>query len=256
VRKKLTRKLLELKNISYKAKSGIHLDNLSFDIMHGESTLIFGPEESGISELFDIIIKVTKDYEGEVFYKDKNIGQFRHQELLEYKKDIGYVHGNYGLLSNMTVKQNIALPLDYHTDLSEEEVEIFVETVAVLLKLTHCLDERPFDLTASEILRTAFARSIVLDPDLLYIEHAFENHCRMNIKVIIEFLRERSLRNDKSLILINYSPENYIDLVDKYIMLYDGRIVFQGTTENFLSTDNPYVVQYKKNSLEGPIVIS
>jgi len=252
----LKKKLLEIKNINYKAPSGIHLDDVSFDINLGESTLIFGPEESGISELFDIIVKVTKDYEGDVLYKGENISNFSHDELIEYKKDIGYIHGNYGLLSNMTVMQNIALPLDYHTALPDKGVRNFVKTLGVLLKITDCLEKRPFDLTASEILRTAFARSIILDPALLYIEHAFENHCRMNIKVIIEYLKGRAKRDDKSLILINYSPENYIDLVDKYIMLYDGRIVFQGSTTKFLNTDNPYVIQYKNNTLDGPIIIS
>ncbi len=249
------KKLLELRNISHQAASGVHLKNLSFDVKHGENILIFGPEESGISELFEIIIRLNNDFEGGIIYNNRDVRKFNRKELLAYRKDIGYLHGNYGLISNMTIMQNISLPLDYHTKLDNRGVEEFVYIVAHILKLSDCLNKRPFDLTPSQILRTAFARSIILDPDLLYIEHAFDHHCSMNIRIIIDYLKNRSKQPEKSLILVNYSPESYLDLVDKYIMLNEGSIVFEGSKEDFLTTENPFVVQYKNNTLDGPIKI-
>ena len=231
------------------------LDNISFKLRQGDNLTVFGPEGSGITSLFDIIVKADPDFQGEAFYKGESIKKLDYFGQLLYKKDIGYVHGDYGLLSNMSVEQNISLPLEYHSKLSAEEIKNHTSRVIYELNLDHCKKFRPIDLTRSEILKSAFARAIVMDPDMLYIEHAFEDQCPLNIKTMMDILIERSKIPDKSLIIITYFPQHFIDVSEYFIMFFNGRIVFNGSNEEFINTDNPYVLQYLKNSIEGPMVI-
>ena len=204
--------LIDIKNVTYRPNNFTVLDNVSLNIAHGENKIIFGPEGSGSSGLFDLLVKTGIEFEGDVFFKGKPVREFDFISQFNYKKDVGYVHGDYGLISNMTVEQNIALPLEYHSSYSMTEIKKLVDRAAYDLNLDHCKKLRPFDLTRSEILKTAYARAIILDPDLLYIENAFEDHCPLNIKTLMDSIKERAERQDKSTIIISFYPQNYIDL--------------------------------------------
>ena len=247
--------LIDIKNVTYRPNNVTLLDNVSFSMEHGENKVIFGPEGSGSGGLFDLLVKTGINFEGDVFFRGKPVKEFDWIEQFNYKKVVGYMHGDYGLISNMTVEQNIALPLEYHSSFSMTEIKKLVDRAVYDLNLDHCKKLRPFDLTRSEILKTAYARAIILDPDLLYIENAFEDHCPLNIKTLMDSIKERAERKDKSTIIISFYPQNYIDLSDSYIMFFNGRIVFQGNRNDFLNSDNPYLVQYRTNSIKGPMAI-
>lgn len=247
--------ILELKNVTYRKNTVTLLDNISFSLKKGDNVTIFGPEGSGISSLFDLVIRGGADFEGDVLYCGSSIKSLDYFELMNYKKEVSYIHGDYGLISNLSVEQNISLPLDYHSSMSAGEIKTHVGKIIYDLNLDHCKKLRPFDLTRSEILKTAFGRAIANDPDLLYIEHAFEDQCLLNIRSLIDVLTDRSKRPDKSLILITYYPQNFIDISDEFIMFFNGRIVFSGKKDDFINSDNPYLVQYRTNSIEGPMII-
>jgi ABC-type transporter Mla maintaining outer membrane lipid asymmetry ATPase subunit MlaF len=244
-----------MQNVTYSENNIKYIDDITFSLEAGDHAVIFGPEGSGVTKLFDLIIQANPKYEGDIFYKGKSTKTLDYFGQLMHKRNIGYVHGDYGLLSNMTVEQNISLPLEYHSDLPASEIKENVEAIIYKLNLGHCKKLRPIDLTGSEILKTAFARAIVMDPDLLYIEHAFKSQCPLNIKPVTEFIFKRFERHDKSLILITYYPQDFIDISDSFIMFFNGKIVFSGMREDFLNSDNPYLMQYKNNSIEGPMVI-
>ena len=247
--------ILDVQNVTYALNGITLLNNISFSLKGGDNLLVFGPESSGITSLFDLIIRAETGYQGDVLYKGESLKSLDYFGQLMHKKDIGYVHGDYGLLSNMTVEQNISLPLEYHSKMTAADIKKHTGKIIYDLNLDHCKKLRPFDLTRSEILKTAFARSIVMDPDLLYIEQAFEDQCPLNIKTMMDILTERSKLPDKSLVIITYYPQNFIDISDSFIMFFNGRIVFQGLKDDFLNSDNPYLIQYKNNSIEGPMVI-
>lgn len=247
--------LVDIRNVTYRPDNYTVLKDVSLKIERGENKIIFGPESSGSSWLFDLLLKTGIDFEGDVLFKGRPVKEFDYINRFNHKKDIGYMHGDYGLLSNMSVEQNIALPLEYHSSYTMTEIKKLVDRAIYDLNLDHCKKLRPFDLTRSEILKTAYARAIILDPDLLYIENAFEDHCPLNIKILMDSIKDRAERQDKSTIIISFYPENYIDLSDSYIMFYNGKIVFQGNREDFLNSDNPYLVQYRTNSIQGPMVI-
>lgn len=247
--------ILELRNITYKRDTVTLLDNVSFSLTKGDNVTIFGPEGSGLSSLFDIIIRGDAKFEGDILYNGSSIKSLGYFELMNHKKKVGYIHGDYGLMSNLSVEQNISLPLDYHSSMSALEIKKHVGQIIYDLNLDHCKKLRPFDLTRSEILKAAFGRAIAHDPDLLYIEHAFEDQCLLNIKSLIDVLTERSKRPDKSLVMITYYPQNFIDISDEFIMFFNGRVVFTGKKDDFWTSDNPYLVQYRTNSIEGPMII-
>jgi len=247
--------IVDVKNVTYCINGITLLDDVTFNLKQGDNLLVFGPEGSGINSLSELVLRTDSGYDGEVLYKGESLNALDYFGQLMHKKDIGYVHGDYGLLSNMTVEQNISLPLEYHSKMTAPEIKKHVGGIIYDLNLDHCRKLRPIDLTSSEILKTSFARALAMDPDLLYLEYAFEDQCPLNIKTMMNILSERSKLPDKSLIIITYYPWNFIDISDSFIMFFNGRIVFSGAREDFLNSTNPYLVQYKNKSIEGPMVI-
>lgn len=251
----MSRPILELRNVTCE-RGGVRLiNNVSFTLNNGENLILFGTEDSGISAMANLMIDIERDYTGDIFFRGNNLREFTYESAHDYKRQIGYVHGEYGLFSNMTVEGNISLPLEYHTSLSREEIKEQVNRLVFDLNLDHCKKMRPFDLTRSELLKTNYAMSIILDPDLLIVERAFESQCPLNVQTLLEHLKRRISLPDRSVIMITHNPQNFGDQGDRYMMMFSGKIVFDGSRDDFDASFNPYLKQYKENSTIGPMPI-
>jgi len=247
--------VLTIDNVSLESESLQMLKNVSFSISRGENIVLFGPENSGLNLFFPLLLVFQENFEGEIFYRGKTIRDFSYIERHEYRKNIGYIHPDFGLINNMNVKQNISLPLEYHSTLGREDIVQFVNNMIYTLNLDHCKNLRPVDLSRSEILKTAYARAIALDPDMLFIEHAFEGQSLLNIQSFLKSLNMVSSRPDKSVVVITYEPEMFQNYADTFIMFFSGRIVFKGNKKEFVESENRFLIQYKNRSTSGPMPI-
>ena len=247
--------ILKLECVSYRPETTELLSGISFSVSRGESVIIFGPEDSGIEKICPVIAGLIKEYEGDIFYKGKSINDLDYLETHTYRKELGYLQRDYGLINNMSVFENIALPLRYHSSLSGREIEELVNKQINGMNLLHCRNSRPFKLTRAERLKTAFLRSIILNPDLLLIEHPVDGQCMFNIQSFFYGLKKELLMEAKAAVLITYYPKLFIDLADKFIMIYKGHIVFAGSRQEFALSDNKYLQQYFNMSPDGPMSV-
>jgi phospholipid/cholesterol/gamma-HCH transport system ATP-binding protein len=245
--------LLEFNNVS--CDSDDVLENVSFAVYPGENAMFFGVEGSGLKIVTPLILSVEGLYDGDILYKGKVIRSLDYLGKLSYKNDIGYVHGDYGLISNMNVEQNISLRLEYYSEYSIADIREITERLMRELGIIDKRKARPVELTSSQIFRTAYGRAVAHDPDLLIIEHAFMGQSPLNIRSFMDVLKKRVENPDKSVIFVTYEPQKFVDFADTFHMLYRGRIVFTGTRQEFLESDNPYLVQYRNTSLQGPMDI-
>lgn len=246
--------ILDVKDLTSIEEGVEHLKDIAFNVEKGKNIVFFGPENSGLSILFPVIMGL-QPYSGEVNYKGKHVIDFDYIEQHNYKKEIGYLHHDLGLISNMSAEKNISLPLEYHSEMSTVEIKEYVDELIYELNLDYCKKFRPVDLSSSESLRTAYARAIVLDPDILLVEYAFESQSPMNVHSFRDILKKRALNPEKSILFISYDPYNFLDMADYFIMLFNGSIVFQGDAGEMTTSDNPYLIQYRERSFTGPMVI-
>jgi len=245
--------LLEFIDVSCAAAEPV--EGLSFAIGEGENAVFFGIEQSGLRTLTQLMLNLEELYSGDIRYRGKTLQGLDYLGKLRYKNEIGYVHGDYGLISNMTVEQNIALRLDYYSEYSPREITGITERLMGELNILDKRRARPVELTASQIFRTAYDRAVAHDPGLLIFEHAFTGLSPLNISSFMDVLKRRVESPDKSVVFITYEPQKFLDFADIFIMLYKGRIVFSGTRSEFRESGNPYLVQYRNVDLEGPMEI-
>ncbi len=249
-----TKQLIEVRNVT--VKGGVqNLYNVSFNLCLGEDVVIFGAENSGIDYICPLLAHAIEDYEGEILYKGQSVKTMDFVEVHNFRKIFGYLQRGYALISNMTVYENIALPLRYHTDLSDSEIHELVDSLIVYLHLSHCRDLRPVMLTQSEMLRTAFARAIALDPDMLLVEHPLEGQCLWNAQIFLQALQNRAFAPNKTVIVVTYQPLVYINIATRFIMFHEGKMVFDGSKEEFENCHNEYVEQYINVLPYGPMTL-
>lgn len=247
--------LLRLEGVCLSEENGVSCMDISFSLYTGEILVVFGPEKSGAELICPIIIGMEEGFEGDVLFKGESIKGMDYLGRLNYRKSLGYLQKFYGLISNMTVEENIALPLKYHSRLSSAEIKAIVDEFIAELNLEQCRYRRPVDLANAEVLKTAYARAIALEPDLLLLEHALEGQCLLNSQVFMASIKKRSLSRERSVIIFTYEPERFFDFSTRFIMLYEGRIVFSGTRDEFIAMENEYLIQYMKSSVQGPMKI-
>ncbi len=245
--------LLEFINVSCVAAEPV--EELSFSIGPGENIVFFGVEQSGLQTLSQLMLNLEELYTGDIRYRGTTIQGLDYLGKLRYKNEIGYVHGDYGLISNMTVEQNISMRLEYYSEYSPEEISGITEGLMRDLNILDKRGERPVALTASQIFRTAYGRAVAHDPNLLIIEHAFVGQSSLNIRSFMDVLKRQVESRDKSVVFVTYDPQKFLDFADRFYMLYKGRMVFSGARRDFLESDNPYLVQFRNVALDGPMEI-
>jgi len=249
------RECLKFDDVSCQGDNSISLVDFSFTLLEGENLVIFGPENSGISLICPLIAGARTDFEGSILYRGSSVKDFDFLAMHNYRTRLGYLQAGYGLINNMSVAENISLPLKYHSSLTVNEVETRVTELITELRLDHCKNLRPVDLLKSETLKTAYARAIALDPDLILLEHALETQCLINAQTYLTSLRKRTFCQGCAVVVVTYEPERYADFADTFIMLYMGNKVFHGDRGAFLEQKNPYLKQYMQASLHGPMRI-
>ena len=182
--------------------SGIHysfgevslLNNISFGIPEGGALVIGGRSGCGKSTLLEICASLQTPRAGEVLWEGKNIACFNHEQLANARQRIGFVFQKHALIHNFNIFDNIALPLRYHTVLSEKDIRI---------KVKHCMDDFglfnvdgkfPNQLSAGQSKCAAIARALILGPRILFVDEPtagidpFTEAC---IAHVINHLRER-----------------------------------------------------------------
>ncbi len=247
--------LLEFSAVSCREPNEEPLDGVSFVVRTGENAVFFGTEGSGLRSITPLMTGMEGAFEGGIFFKGDPIRDLDYMGRLRYRNRIGYIHGEYGLLSNLTVEQNISQRMDYYSGHTPEEIGEITSRLMGELGILAKRYVRPVELTRSEILRTAYARAAVHDPELLIIEHAFVDQSPLDIRSFMDVLRMRAARPDRTILFLTYEPQKFVDFSDRFHMLYRGQKVFSGTKRDFLESDNPYLVQYRNVSLQGPMEI-
>jgi phospholipid/cholesterol/gamma-HCH transport system ATP-binding protein len=247
--------ILELKDVTLFSELGPVLKDLSFTVRTGEKILFFGPEHSGLDSLFPLMLGFGTGYTGDILYRGTSLRDLDYIARHRFRRDIGYLHPEFGLINNMSVTENIALPLKYHSRMSGEEIQRYVGGLVDELALGACRNLRPVHLTTSEILRTAYARAIAMNPDILFIERPFEGQSPLNIHSFRNHLFNRLSHSDGTVLLITYSPDDFVSIAGRFILIYEGEIVYDGNREGYLTSDNPYLCQYRTLCETGPMEI-
>jgi phospholipid/cholesterol/gamma-HCH transport system ATP-binding protein len=144
------------------------MNNLNFEIHSGEIFLIIGGSGCGKSTLLKHLVGIIPVTDGTIFYGGTDVNRILESENIAGKFGVLYQSG--ALWSDLTIGENVALPLEYHTQLSQKEIKDLVSFKLSLVGLSGSEDRYPFELSGGMKKRAGLARAMVLDPEFLFFD--------------------------------------------------------------------------------------
>jgi len=200
------------------------LDNVSFTVKRGEFLVVMGPSGSGKTTLLNIMGILDKPTTGKVFFLGKDISKLDDAEASKIRaKHVGFVFQTFNLIPWLTALENVEIALaisGYPFHKRKRRSRELLESVGLGDRLHH----RPTELSGGEQQRVAIARALANNPDVILADEPTGNLDSKSGDVIIKILKELSLEQNKTIIVVTHNFE-ITKVADRIIYLHDGRVV-------------------------------
>ena len=172
--------ILQAKNLTKVYGSNEHnvnraVDNISLQIEEGEFTAVMGPSGSGKSTLVSMLCGILQPSSGEVSICGEKINEMDKLSLALFRRrKLGFVFQDFNLLDNLTVKENIILPMAMD-DRKKEEMEAAADRLMKQFGIYECRDQYPYEISGGQMQRTAVSRALVNQPILIFADEPTGN---------------------------------------------------------------------------------
>ena len=224
----VTGKLIELMSLS-KVYTGetlethaLHKINLTID--KGEFVSIAGRSGCGKSTLLSIIGLLDVCTSGSYYLAGHNASELNKAERARLRnEEIGFIFQSFNLISDLTVYENVELPLTYRVDLSKSEVDCMIKTSLEVVDLSNRLYHFPSQLSGGQQQRVAVARSIAGKPSMILADEPCGNLDSKNAESIMT-LMERLNERGTTICMVTHDPKS-AKKAKRYVELFDGQIV-------------------------------
>ncbi len=228
---------------------------VSFEIKKGGITVLIGPSGTGKSVLLKLMMGLLKPDSGNVFIDGEDITLANYNRLLEIRKKFGFLFQNAALFDSMTVYENVAFPLLEHTDYDNTKIAGIVEHKLSLVGLSDVNDKFPSELSGGMRKRVGLARSLTLEPDIMLYDEPTTGLDPIMTDVVDDLIYDTQHKLGITSVVVSHDIKSVFKIADNVIMIYQGRVIFSGSTKELGSTTNEYVVQFLAGVKDGPIKV-
>ena len=203
----------------------IALDNVSFEVKDGEFVAIMGPSGCGKSTLLNILGLLDNPTSGTYLLGDRDVSQLRERDRTNVRKgEIGFVFQSFNLIDELTVAENIELPLTYLNMKASERKER-VQQIMKRMAISHRAHHFPHQLSGGQQQRVAIARAVVFGPKLILADEPTGNLDSKNGAEVMQLLTQ--LNQEGTTIIMVTHNEHDAQMAQRTIHLFDGKIVEQ-----------------------------
>lgn len=231
--------MLQAEKITHVFDDILIADDLSFTFEPGKIYGIVGLKEIQIISLIKVFAAIEKPEQGEIFINEYNIFSQENNDNTDLRRKLGYVFSSGGLLSNLTIKENLLLPLDFF--FPETEAEEKIKKIKYWLDFFNLdeaiLDSRPARISMRSAKLILFIRTYVISPEIIIYEEPFAN---LNFRDR-ELIKNRilDLKKQGVIQILKSNSNNFILLnSDCILILDDGKILETGSWEELKKSGN------------------
>jgi ABC-type multidrug transport system ATPase subunit len=228
--------IIELKNISFSAQDERKVvQGVSVDFTPGKTTAIVGPSGGGKSTVLKLSAGLLVPQQGDVFYYGKNIAYMSKAENLEFRRESAFVFQDSALWANQDLYQILELPLRVHyPQMAKKERAERIREVTVQTGYKRNLDIRPSRLSMGEQKLIAFARAMLCNPSLLFLDEWTESLDETSADRLIKIIKEKQ-KEGISILFVCHDMRIIKDIADYIVVIVDGKVAFKETKENVVN---------------------
>ncbi|MEM9166450.1 MAG: ATP-binding cassette domain-containing protein [Planctomycetota bacterium] len=242
------------------------IDGLDLDVYPGETMVVMGGSGSGKSTTLRMMIGSVPTTDGSIELLGKNICSMPERELNEVRKKIGVLFQSGALFNSMTIADNVALPLQEHTDLDRDIIDIQVKIKLEQVGLREHADKFPAEMSGGMKKRAGLARALSLDPTILFYDEPSAGLDPVTSAEIDRLIIDLSKKLGVTSVVITHEMDSAFAIADRMAMLDKGRMLTVQTRGWFetvrdtpeadlggLADDERLIRQFLRGDAEGPI---
>jgi ABC-type multidrug transport system ATPase subunit len=228
--------IIELKDISFSDHDGRKIiQNISVEFPPGKTTAIVGPSGGGKSTVLKLSAGLLLPNEGEVFYYGKNISQMTRSETLDFRRSAAFVFQDSALWANMDLFQTLELPLKIHyPNMTRKQRQDRIKEVTTEAGYGKELNIRPSRLSMGEQKLIAFARAMLCNPSLLFLDEWTESLDENAADRLINLVR-RKQREKTTILFVSHDMRIIMDLADFVVIVVDGKVTINAPKDLIIS---------------------
>ena len=229
------------------------LRGLNMALPENSISMIIGPSGTGKSVCIKHIVGLLYPDEGDVIVHGKSIPSLSDTELFEARKKFGVLFQDGALFGSLTLWDNIAFPLRQHTEKSEEEIAEIVNRRMREVGLGGEGAKMPNQLSGGMRKRAGFARSLVLDPEIVLFDEPDSGLDPVRTALLCELIKEVHSENGGCYVVITHDILSARRVGQHISVLWKGRIVESGPADELFESENPFVRQFLSGASAGPL---
>jgi len=200
------------------------LDDVSLEVRSGEFLAVSGPSGCGKSSLLSILGLLDSPSAGSYELNGQRVEQLdKRARALLRNRQIGFVFQAFNLIGDLSVEDNVALPLSYRSEMSRAERRSRVAEALAQVDMAHRARHHPAQLSGGQQQRVAIARALVGQPSLILADEPTGNLDSRNAELVMELLQSVHARG-ATLCMVTHDPR-YAALAQRTVALFDGRVV-------------------------------
>jgi phospholipid/cholesterol/gamma-HCH transport system ATP-binding protein len=246
--------MIELRNVHKAFGKQVVLNGVDFEVREGETVALLGPSGTGKSVLLKHVIGLIRPDEGEIYVDGKDVCLLKRRELSELRSHIGYVFQNGALFDSMNVFENVRLGItdeDRYADL-----EYCRQRVAECIRLVNLpadtIAKFPAQLSGGMRKRVGIARAIAGNPKYLLYDEPTSGLDPVNADIIDGLVQRLDRELGVTSVMVTHDVRGAFRVADRLALLSEGKIVMQGTPQEFLDSKNEKVREFLERDFDNP----
>ena len=230
-------------------------NGLNLGLPDNEVSMVLGPSGTGKSVLIKLIVGLLYPDAGDILVHGESVPSMTDDELFEMRKKFGLLFQDGALFGSMNIYDNTAFPLRQHTDKSEDEISEIVNRRLQEVGLGEAHYKMPNELSGGMRKRAGFARALVLDPAIVFFDEPDSGLDPVRTALLCELIREVHEENGGCYMVISHDLGTARRIADFIAVLWKGRIVESGPSEELFNSDNDFVRQFLNAEVDGPLAM-
>ena len=245
--------IVQMTHVRLAFGENVILKDLSLAVAPRERLVIMGQSGCGKSTTLRVILGILRPFSGSVKFKGAEVTQMSESNLNLMRQRVGMVYQYSALISSLSVRDNLALPLQELTGKSEKDIDAIVTEKLALVGMVDTRGYMPSELSGGMQKRIAIARALVLNPEVILFDEPCAGLDPVVSSVVDELIVALTEKTKATSIIVTHEMDSAFRVATRMAMLYKGEIIEEGLPDRFRNSKNPIVAQFVEGDTNGPI---
>ncbi len=241
----MTEHYIEFHGVSKAFDDHLVLDNVSFFVDRGETSVILGRSGVGKSVTLKHILGFLKPDSGRVIVAGQDITDWPEDDLAEIRRKVTMVFQSGALFDSLSVAENVAFPLESRGDLAPEQIDAHVQELVEMLEVTEFAGKLPAELSTGTKRAVAIARALAQDPEAVLYDEPTTMVDPLMAAHTGDLILKLKEKFHKTSVVVTHDTHLAKKLADRVVFLHEGRVAFFGGWAEFESTDDRFLRNFR-----------